>query len=91
MHITLQFLGDVEELDVVPRSVRAPRAIAESIVPAFSIEVAGLGAFPTLDLGHERLWAGVKAGLRGTPLRVAAVPIEDEAAQHAVSPRETPL
>jgi len=59
MHITLQFLGDVDELDLAEVCSRVAAVAAE--VPAFTIEVAGLGAFPNLHRPRT-LWAGVTTG-----------------------------
>jgi 2'-5' RNA ligase len=60
MHITLLFLGEVEELDVVPIC----RIVAEQCarLPRFALEVKGLGAFPT-SRRPKILWAGLTEGV----------------------------
>lgn len=59
LHITLLFLGEVDELEVL-RVCRAVAAVAQTTAP-FTLVVEGLGAFP-----HTRrpkiLWVGVKDG-----------------------------
>ncbi len=59
MHITLLFLGEVNELDLVPIC----RILKEQTkgFPAFTLEIGGLGAFPT-PRRPKILWTGVKEG-----------------------------
>ncbi len=57
MHITLKFLGEIEE-GVIAGIEGAMASAAEGIAP-FDLTVAGLGAFP--ERGAPRvLWAGVR-------------------------------
>jgi RNA 2',3'-cyclic 3'-phosphodiesterase len=60
MHITLLFLGEVNELDLVPIC----RILKEQTkgFPAFTLEIGGLGAFPT-PRRPKILWAGIKEGV----------------------------
>jgi 2'-5' RNA ligase len=60
MHVTLLFLGEVEELEVVPICRVVAERAAE--LPTFNLEVAGLGAFPT-PRRPKILWIGIKNGL----------------------------
>jgi 2'-5' RNA ligase len=59
MHITLLFLGEVEELDVLS----VCRAVAEAVrdVAPFRLEVKGVGAFPTLRR-PKIVWGAVTDG-----------------------------
>jgi len=59
MHITLKFLGDVDFRDVYQVCVAVERAVAA--VEPFSIEVRGVGAFPSLARPRV-LWLGVEYG-----------------------------
>ena len=60
MHVTLLFLGEVEELDVVP-ICRIVKEHAEGM-PPFSLTFKGIGAFPTPR--HPKiLWAGIPDGI----------------------------
>ncbi len=57
MHLTLRFLGEVEE-PRVPQIEEAMASAAAGIAP-FEVTVAGLGAFP--EHGAPRvLWAGIR-------------------------------
>src|SRR5687768_16434122 len=58
-HITLQFLGDVDDRDLagVCRAVAA----AAAGEPPFRLGVSGVGAFPT-PRRPKVLWAGVREG-----------------------------
>lgn len=59
MHITLLFLGEVEDREL--HSVcRAVQQVAAKL-PAFAIQVAGVGAFPT-PRRPKTIWAGITAG-----------------------------
>ncbi len=56
MHLTLKFLGDVEE-EAVPGVVRAVRSAAAG-VPVFSFVTRSVGAFPSLARPSV-VWVGV--------------------------------
>ncbi len=56
LHLTLAFLGDVDQKDLMP-VCQATAAAVRSIDP-FSLRVAGLGAFPELN-SPRVLWAGI--------------------------------
>ena len=60
MHITLQFLGDIDELEVVEVCSRTIAAVQD--IPAFAINVEGLGAFPNVDKPRT-IWGGVGEGI----------------------------
>ena len=91
LHLTLRFLGDQTDerlADVVPALEEAA-----SGVPAFTLSLKGIGAFPGLD--HPRtLWVGVSDGVQDVQrlqARVAealerrGVPIEARAWQAHVT------
>ncbi len=59
LHVTLIFLGDVDERDVTDVCRAVGRVCAE--VPAFPISVEGVGCFPN-PRRPRTLWAGVGAG-----------------------------
>lgn len=60
LHLTLLFLGEVEELEVVS-ICRVVRQRARKHEP-FAVDVAGLGAFPNLRR-PKILWAGLTDGV----------------------------
>jgi 2'-5' RNA ligase len=60
-HITLKFLGDVE--DQRAEEIGASLGAAVADIDAFDIALRGLGAFPT-PLRPRVIWAGVDAGER---------------------------
>jgi len=60
LHLTLLFLGEVDELDVVA-ICRLVQQRARRHAP-FALEVAGLGAFPNLRR-PKVLWAGIAEGV----------------------------
>ncbi|GAB4138178.1 RNA 2',3'-cyclic phosphodiesterase [Thermopirellula anaerolimosa] len=59
MHITLKFLGDVDLRDVYHVCLAVEQSVAA--VEPFSIEVRGVGAFPSLARPRV-LWLGVDYG-----------------------------
>lgn len=59
LHLTLKFLGDVE-MGQIPSVCRTVTAAAAEL-PPFSIEVAGVGAFPTSQRPRT-VWLGVGQG-----------------------------
>jgi RNA 2',3'-cyclic 3'-phosphodiesterase len=61
LHWTLQFLGDVDELDT-PDVCRAVAKAAEELEP-FPLEARGAGAFPS-PLRPRTLWIGAGEGAR---------------------------
>ena len=72
MHLTLLFLGEVEELDVVS-ICRMVQQRARNHAP-FGLEVAGLGAFPNARR-PKILWAGITEG--AADLRAIHKDLED--------------
>ncbi|GAB6164671.1 RNA 2',3'-cyclic phosphodiesterase [Thermostilla marina] len=59
MHLTLKFLGDVDARDVYDVCRAVQQAVAE--LPPFTVQVDGLGAFPTLDRPRV-VWMGITEG-----------------------------
>src|ERR1700745_624556 len=59
LHWTLQFLGDVDELDIP--EVCKTVTTAEDELPAFDVEARGAGAFPSSDRPRT-LWLGAGQG-----------------------------
>src|SRR3954464_8152928 len=59
LHWTLQFLGDVDVLEVPALSKAVMEAASE--IDVFELQVRGVGAFPTLDRPRT-LWLGAAAG-----------------------------
>ncbi|HOX42590.1 MAG TPA: RNA 2',3'-cyclic phosphodiesterase [Myxococcota bacterium] len=69
MHLTLQFLGDVDE-GLLPKLVDSLRG-GFGDTPPFEVEMAGAGAFPSP--GRPRvLWAGCRRGVDGLKALVSA-------------------
>jgi 2'-5' RNA ligase len=60
MHLTLLFLGDVEELEVVSICRIVKQQSAK--LPPFTLELGGLGAFPT-PRRPKILWIGITQGV----------------------------
>ncbi|MCG1004434.1 MULTISPECIES: RNA 2',3'-cyclic phosphodiesterase [Halobacterium] len=60
-HVTLKFLGEVDEGRERELAGALERAVDESGVEAFDAELAGLGVFPSLDY-ISVVWLGVDAG-----------------------------
>src|SRR3954466_13821205 len=60
-HLTLLFLGEVEQLEVVS-ICRVVQKRAKTHAP-FTLEVAGVGAFPNLRR-PKILWAGIAEGVK---------------------------
>lgn len=58
IHLTLKFLGDISpaQVDALTSTLRAQ---ADS-VPAFDVEVGGLGSFPDVKRAHV-LWVGLES------------------------------
>ena len=56
MHLTLKFLGDIEETQV--ESIRQALASRVMTVPGFLVEVGSLGVFPDLRMPRV-LWVGL--------------------------------
>jgi len=59
LHWTLQFLGDVETLEIPAVCNAVNQAVRE--MPAFELEVRGAGAFPAADRPRT-LWLGAGTG-----------------------------
>ncbi|GIW56273.1 MAG: RNA 2',3'-cyclic phosphodiesterase [Nitrospiraceae bacterium] len=59
LHLTLLFLGDVEDQDLA-EVCQHVQAVTQNLAP-FSLHVAGLGAFPNWHR-PKILWAGVRQG-----------------------------
>lgn len=60
-HITLKFLGDVDEQRVSDLEDAIETAVADADVDPFEASIAGLGVFPSLDY-ISVVWAGVDDG-----------------------------
>jgi len=59
LHLTLKFLGEVDETDLYDVCKAAQKAVAESI--RFSVHVVGVGAFPNAQRPRV-IWAGIGEG-----------------------------
>jgi len=59
LHITLLFLGEVDNLDLVPICRIVKQQAAK--LPPFTFEVSGLGVFPSVRR-PKVLWAGIRDG-----------------------------
>jgi 2'-5' RNA ligase len=59
LHITLLFLGEVDQREIIDICRAAQNAVAE--MPSFALSIEGLGCFPNARRPHV-LWAGVAMG-----------------------------
>ncbi len=59
LHLTLKFLGDVENHELYSVCKTAQQAVAD--LAAFEAAVAGIGAFPT-SARPRTIWAGLREG-----------------------------
>lgn len=86
LHVTLKFLGGVEE----PKIELVQSALARAVRGAtpFELSVAGLGAFPSATRPRV-IWAGIAAG-RGELAGLAAS-VEHELAPIGFPPEERPF
>jgi 2'-5' RNA ligase len=82
-HVTLKFLGGVDG-DRIGALVEALRGAADG-QRGFAMEIAGLGAFPSLTRPRV-LWVGVGAGLE--PLSELAARVERVLAPQGFPPEE---
>jgi RNA 2',3'-cyclic 3'-phosphodiesterase len=69
-HLTLAFLGDVEQRALAELSTRLGRAAARH--PVQQLAIAGAGGFPSASRARV-LWAGVRADNRGLASLAASV------------------
>ncbi|HXU61396.1 MAG TPA: RNA 2',3'-cyclic phosphodiesterase [Polyangia bacterium] len=84
MHITMKFLGNVDEARLAAFGADLQAALVA--VPAFPIAVRGVGAFPSPRRANV-IWAGIDDPT-GSLLRAAAL-VEAVAARDGVGERET--
>jgi 2'-5' RNA ligase len=92
-HVTLEFLGDVDEtaLDELVDALDA--AVAGAGVEPFRVTVGGLGAFPSADYIRV-LWLGVREGARELTrlheaIEARTTELGFEPAEHEFSPHVT--
>jgi 2'-5' RNA ligase len=74
VHVTLKFLGDVQE-DLVPGIVTCMRAAAQGQSP-FKVKLRRVGAFPSPSKARV-VWVGMEGA---EPMKVMAVKLEDSLA-----------
>ena len=80
-HLTLKFLGDIDEAQVEPVGAALERAL--SPFPRFTINAKGLGVFP--DANRPRvLWVGVE----GEPLAALVEKVESTLASLGFEPEK---
>lgn len=60
-HVTLQFLGETPSDRVPDLCAALDRAVADSDVPPFRVELGGLGVFPSIEY-ITVVWLGVREG-----------------------------
>lgn len=58
-HVTLKFLGDVEQTEIVPVCLEFQKAVSD--IKPFEIRALGAGAFPKIELPRT-VWIGVDHG-----------------------------
>jgi 2'-5' RNA ligase len=84
LHLTLKFLGDVERERLKPLADRL-RGLASATAP-FTLEVAGIGAFPSLARPRV-VWIGVAAPV----LAALAADVEDACRAEGFPAEDRPL
>lgn len=84
MHVTVKFLGDVDEERLA--AFGADLQVALAVLPAFPIAVRGMGAFPSARRANV-LWAGIDDPTGG--LQQAAAVVETLATKADAGERET--
>jgi 2'-5' RNA ligase len=86
LHITLKFLGGVEESQIEP--ITTSLAVVASDVPAFDAALRGLGAFPSLHRPRV-IWVGLAEGV--TPMTGLASAVDQALAAIGVPREERPF
>ena len=86
LHITLRFLGEVDDTRVAELGGVLDEAAAG--LPRFGLGIRGLGAFPTLTRPRV-IWAGVGEGAGA--LRTLAGRLESALARVGVPPEDRPF
>lgn len=86
LHVTLKFLGDVQE-DALPKVFAAAEEAARSVQP-FELSIAGLGAFPSPRKARV-VWVGVESG-RESLIGLAAA-VESELVRAGFTKEEKPF
>lgn len=84
MHVTVKFLGNVEEDRLAAFGADLGAALA--VVPTFEVEVRGVGAFPSARRANV-IWAGIDDA--GGGLQRAAGLVEAMAVKDGLGERET--
>lgn len=92
-HVTLKFLGEVDEAEISSLESAAETAIDDCNAAPFEMEVGGLGVFPSLDY-ISVVWAGVRDGSADLvqlheALEVETTALGFEAESHAFTPHLT--
>ena len=85
VHITLKFLGDVNE-SIVPQLECAIRTAAAGIMP-FPVRLSGVGAFPNAN-NPKVVWAGMQGG---EWLGTISASLEGECEQIGIAPENRPF
>lgn len=86
LHVTLKFLGEVDDARV--EAVREALGRASAGAAPFSLEVSGIGAFPTA-MRPRVLWAGLGAG--AAALAAIAGRVDAALAQAGFPPEDRPF
>jgi 2'-5' RNA ligase len=86
-HMTLKFLGDVEDDRLPAIEERLERAVAAADVEPFEAHYGGLGVFPSLDY-ISVLWLGVREGHGDAELTRLAEAVEEELVAEGFDPED---
>ncbi|HQI80583.1 MAG TPA: RNA 2',3'-cyclic phosphodiesterase [Deltaproteobacteria bacterium] len=86
LHITLKFLGDIEEHTVAP--LCADLDVAARTCPVPSLSLAGLGAFPGLKRPRV-VWVGLAGDMEHLVALASAV--DRACARHGIAPEKRPF
>jgi len=81
-HLTLSFLGEVDEATAARLGSYLQAAAARQ--PVFPVSLSGAGAFPLASVSHHVFWAGVAAG--DQELKDLAVNVAEEATKAGAPP-----
>jgi RNA 2',3'-cyclic 3'-phosphodiesterase len=86
IHLTMKFLGDIDEKNLV--SIRERLDDLSALYHPFDMRLSGMGAFPSVRKARV-IWAGIDTDISG--LRKLAASIDDLSADYGVKKESRPF